>query len=137
MLSSVHSNNINLFCILPQSVIPIIVGTVQRVIQLELQTDVNKRRTKSFDDKIADRFKEGHLQFDGDKPDLDDRGELHEDDEDFIAEFYKVFDNDGVKEVYNEFNPNSFDHYLHIELALDCGRENSEYIRVMKRLKDH
>jgi len=129
--------NIHSFYILPESGIPIVAGTVQRVTQLELQTDANKQRIKSFNDKIADRFKEEHLQYDGDKPNLDDWGDLYEDDEDFVAEFYKVFDNDGVKEADDEFDLDSFDHYLHMELAVDHGREYLEYARVTKRLKDH
>lgn len=125
------------FHMLPESGTPIVARTVQRVTQLELQTDANKQRTKSFNDKIADIFKEGHLQFDGIKPDLDDWSDLYEDDEDFIAEFYKVFDNNGVKEADDEFDPDSFDHYLHMKLAIDCSREHPECARVTKQLKDH
>ena len=129
--------NIHSFHILPESGIPIIAGTVQRVTQLELQTDANKQRTKSFNDKIADRFKDRNLQFDGDNPDIDDWGELYEDDEDFVSEFYKVFDNEDVKDADDEFDPDSFDHYLHVELAIDRGSEHPEHARVTKRLKDH
>ena len=129
--------NIHSFHMLPESGLPIIAGTVQRVTQLELQTDANKQRTKSFNDKIADRFKDTNLQFDGENPDIDDWGQLHEDDEDFVSEFYKVIHNDNVKEADDEFDPDSFDNYLHMELAIDRGNEHPEYARVTKRLKDH
>ena len=43
-----------------------------------------------------------------------------------------MFDNDSEKEVDDEFDPNSFDHYLHMKLAIDYGREHPEYARVTK-----
>ena len=53
--------NTHSFHMLLESGLPIVASTVQRVTQLELETDTNKQRIKSFNDKIADRFKEGHL----------------------------------------------------------------------------
>ena len=59
-------------------------------------------------------------------------GDLCEDDEDFMAEFHKVFDNDDVKEADNEFDPDSFDNYLHMELAIDRGSDHSAFTKVTK-----
>ena len=47
-----------------------------------------------------------------------------------------MFNNDSVKEVDNEFDPDSFNHYLYIELAIDHSEEHPEYTRVTEWLKD-
>ena len=79
--------NVHSFHVIPESGTPIVADAVERETQLELETDVNKQRINSINDKIADRFKEGHLHDDVDKPNLEDWGDLHEEDEDedFIA----------------------------------------------------
>ena len=99
---------------------------------MEFETDVNLQRIKGFNERIGDRFKEEHLHRDEAKPSLDDWGDLYEEDEDFLAEFYKVFHNTDVKEADDEFDPDSFDHYLHMEVAIDRGGEHPECAKVVK-----
>ena len=84
------------FFILPESGIPVQAGTVQRMTEPEKQTDANKERIRAFSDKIAAKFKEGRLGVDGDKPKLEDWSELLEDDDDFAAEFGRLYDNNEV-----------------------------------------
>ena len=61
-----------------------------------------------FNTKIADKFKEGRLSTDGDKPELTEWADLLEEDEDFAAEFNRLFDNTDVVEADDEFDPDSF-----------------------------
>ena len=48
-----------------------------------------------------------------------------------------MFDNDYTKETADEFDPDSFDNYLHVKLAIDRGSDRPEFAKVNKRLKDH
>jgi hypothetical protein len=48
---------------------------------------------------------------------------LAEEDEDFQTEFNRVFDNPEVKEADEDFTPDTFDNYLHMELSIDCDGE--------------
>ena len=50
------ASNIMSYYILPESGIPIIAGTVQRVTTLELETDATKERIERFNQKIKDRL---------------------------------------------------------------------------------
>ena len=81
------ASNLMSYWVLPESEIPIIVGTVQPVTTLEKGTDANKARIKACNEKIAEKFKEKRIKFDGNKPQLDQWQELLEDDKDFAAEF--------------------------------------------------
>ena len=56
--------------------------------------------------------------------------------EEFQNEFARVFENTDVKEYDDQFNPDSYDNYINMELALDRGGEQPEYARVKKRFKD-
>ena len=73
----------------------------------------------------------------GDKPKLEDWEALLEEDDDFAEEFNRLFDNGDVLEADDEFDPDSYDQYLQIELAIDRGGECPEFARVIKRLKDY
>ena len=131
------SSNLMTFHILPESGIPVQAGTVQRMTELEKQTDAHKERMQAFTEKIAKKFKEGRLLMDGDKPKLEDWADLLDDDDDFADEFNRLYDNADVPEADDEFDPDAFDHYLDMELAIDRGGEHPEFARVTKRLRDH
>ena len=93
---------------------------------------------KKFTQKIRDNFKEIRLATPaGDWSKLTYWDKLLDDDEDFAEEFHRVFDNIDVPEVDNTFDPNYFDHYMHIELIVYCGGDYLECDKVTKRLKDH
>lgn len=129
--------NLMTFHILPESGRPVAAGTVQRVTQLERQTDAVKTRMKRYEEKIAAKFKEGHLATDGDRPRLEDWGDLLHDDEDFAAEFARLYNNPAVSEADDDFDPDAFDNYLNTEVAIDRGGEHPQLARVTKRLRDH
>ena len=105
--------------------------------QLEIHTDENKERMKDYDNRIKNRFKDDSLLHDGNKLDVHDYACLLADDEDFIAEFFRVCDNIDVKETDGNFDPDSFEHYLNIKLHVDRVGEYLEFIKVTKRLKNH
>ena len=130
-------SNLMTYHILPASGIPITAGTVQRVTHLEQQTDAVRQRMIEFNNKIADKFKEGRIATEGDKPSLQEWADLLEEDDDFATEFNCVFDNEDVAEADDEFDPDSFDHYLNMELSIDRGGDHPQFARVTKRLKDH
>jgi hypothetical protein len=123
--------------ILPCSGIPISRTTVQRMTELEKTTDVNKARIAKFDQDVAERFKEERLAMTGDKPDLQAWSAIIESDPDFAEEFAKTFNNPDVKEADDEFDPDSYDNYLTMELLMDRPGADPELARVTKRLKDN
>ena len=133
------ASNIMSYYVLPESGIPVIAGTVQRMTYLEQQTDANKERMKSFNSRITDKFKEAPLTVDsGEIPQLEDWEQLLEDDKDFAAEFNRLYDNLDVPEADDTFDPDLFDTYLNMELNVDQGGgEHPQFARVTKRLKDH
>ena len=87
------------FHILPASGIPITAGTVQHITHIEQQTDLVQQRMNDYTIKIADKFKEGRLHQDGDKPVLQEWEDLLEEDPDFAAEFNRLFENTEVPEA--------------------------------------
>jgi hypothetical protein len=125
------------YYVLPISGIPMSRTTVQRVTELEKQTEANQQRIAAYNVAMADRFQEGRLVTTGDKPGLDAWSELLETDPDFAEEFAQTFDNPEVKEADDEFDPDSYDGYINMELAMDRGGDEPELARVTKRLKDN
>jgi hypothetical protein len=58
-------------------------------------------------------------------------------DSDFREEFFRVYQNDDVKEADEEPSPEISDvHLLNVELALPRDGERPEFARVTKRLRD-
>jgi hypothetical protein len=64
--------------------------------------------------------------------------ELLETDPDFVEEFAQTFDNPGVKEADDEFDPDTYNSYVNMELCMACYRDKPEpeVARVTKKLKD-
>ena len=129
------------YWILPISGTPVSRTTVQRITQLECNTDANKKYFDTYDKAIATRYnevynKESFLQNNSDKPSMEMWADLAEGDEDFQHEFARVFDNKDVPEADEQFTPDSYDYYTNMELTIDRGGEQPEFARVKKRLKD-
>ena len=61
-----------------------------------------------------------------------------EEDEEFAEEFQQLCDNEGVPEADDNFDPNSCNHHLKMESAVDtAGHKVPQFAKVTKRLKDH
>jgi hypothetical protein len=112
--------------------------TVQRVTNLEKQTDEFKSAIEEFDKDIGRRFKEDDdLGFEGSKPNPEDWSEYMEFDSDFQEEFNRIIDDPNVPEADKDFTPDVFDDtYLNMELAIPRTGDGPEYARVTKRLRD-
>jgi hypothetical protein len=63
--------------------------------------------------------------------------ELLETDPDFAEEFAQTFNNPNVPEADDSFDPDSYDSYLGMELALDRDGWEPQFARVSKRPKDN
>ena len=123
--------------VLPKTGVPVSRTTVQRVTTLENQTDVNRQRFEEFNTAITERYKEDRHINKGDKPNLADWSDLLENDSDFTEEFATTFDKPDVKESDDEFDPDSHDTYLGMQLTLDRPNHEPEFARVTKRLKNN
>jgi uncharacterized protein YxjI len=73
----------------------------------------------------------------GDKPDPAAWASFIESDPDFAEEFTRTFDNPEIKEADAEFNPDSYDSYLSMEIKLERAGMEPELARVTKRLRDN
>ena len=124
------------YWILPESGIPESRTSVQRLTLLEKGTEANIARMRAFQSKINIRFKEENEVIPQSQPELDEWSEF-KDDQDFMNEFQRVFSSDDIREEDDVFDPESFDQYIDMKLALDRdGEENQKIARVTKRLKD-
>ena len=113
--------------------------TVQRVTNLELETQDMIQRCKAYDEAVIPRL--GNPDY----HDPDGNGKVHpkdwekefEYDEAFHEEFSKVISDDSLPEADALFTPDTFDDtYLNMELALPRGGGEVEFGRVTKRLRD-
>ena len=90
----------------------------------------------AFDKAIAGWFQEGRFVTTGGKPDLASWSELLEPDPNFAEEFAQTFDNPDVPEADDEFDPDSYDSYLNMDLALERDDTTPEFVKVTKCMKD-
>ena len=112
--------------------------TVQRITNLEKQTDEVKASITEYDVEISRRFKEEEdLNYDGAKPNPQDWAEYLENDPDFQAEFDNIVNDPKVPEADEGFTPDVFDDtYLNMELAVPRDGDGPEFAKVTRRLRD-
>ena len=94
---------------------------MQRVTNLEGQTDQNKKRFDAYDELIADRFNaqylvDGYLERYRKKPDISMWEELTGGDEVFQKEFARVITNNDIPEADNIFDPESIYKYVNMDI---------------------
>ena len=114
--------------------------TVQRVTNLELQTDEVKARCQHFDERTK-RLNTGEELAHGDAPNVnpaDWGADLREFDQEFQDEFDRVVSDSSLPEADELFTPDTYDDtYLKtMELALARSGGEVELGRVTKRLRD-
>jgi Reverse transcriptase (RNA-dependent DNA polymerase) len=112
--------------------------TVQRVTNLELQTEENVARCRAFDELINGRLgNPEYLTADGKVIPGDWQDYREQFDEEFQEEFENVINDKCIPEADDEFTPDSFnDTYLNMELALPRSGGEVEFAKVIKRLRD-
>jgi hypothetical protein len=112
--------------------------TVQRITNLEKETDEFKESIREFDIEISRRFKEEEdLAYDGAKPNPEDGSEYLENDPDFQEEFDSMVNDPKVPEADDDFTPDVFDDtYLNMEVAIPRDGDGPEFAKVTRRLRD-
>ena len=113
--------------------------SVQRITNLELQEETNKRKLTAFDDAVKGYLRDyNHIINDGSKSEpYDWSTHPFDDDPDFQEEFDNAINIPEVKEADELFTPDTYDQYLQMELALPQGDSlEPRMARVTKRLKD-
>lgn len=116
--------------------------TVQRITNLELQTEEVRERCKEYNIAIKDAMhQENHALPDAGQWQLQDWDDYTDDgDEAFREEFQRVIEDDQIQDADTTFTPDTFDNrYLGKEIAIARGAgedEDVEYGKVTKRLRD-
>jgi hypothetical protein len=113
--------------------------TVQRITNLDKETDEVKQSVNEFDVEVSRRFKEEEKDFtyDGAKPNPEDWSEYLENDVEFQEEFDNIVNDPNVPEADDSFTPDVFgDTYLNMELAIPRDSDGPEFAKVTKRLRD-
>ena len=114
--------------------------TVSRVTNLEMQIDSTMSRLQEYDTAITNRLNDkAHIIIEGGKSQPYDWFDHPFDkDIDFVEEFHSVVSIHEIKEVDEEFTPDTYDdRYLNMELAVPRGdNPNPQYAKVTKRLRD-
>jgi hypothetical protein len=112
--------------------------TVQRVTNLEKETDKVKPAIGEFDSNISRRFRElEDLAYDGVKPNPEDWSEYLQYDLDFQEEFDNIMNDPNIPEADKDFTPDLFDDtYLNMELVVPRDSDGPKFAQVTKRLKD-
>jgi hypothetical protein len=134
------------YWILPPSGIPISCNTVQRLTNLEQQTnEIWKRRMTTFDDEVEPKFQTSSSDISNYTRDIpqDLLLDLDGEDQDFIQEFNRVIDNDAIphhddtKGDIRDGEVGIQDPYLNMELGLPHrGEEDLRLARVKRRAVD-
>ena len=136
-----HTGSLNSYWVLPASGITLSRTNIQQVTHLEAQTEQCKKRFEVYDIAIVERFNEVYIEgnfidIPNNKPNIELWEDLAGDDETFHEEFSRVIKNEDIPEADDIFDPEEFDNYVNIELALDRYDDGPEFARVNKRLKE-
>ena len=129
------------YWVLPASGIPISRTTVQRVTNLESQTEQCKKSFEVYDRAISEIFNEVYIEGNfidtpNNKPNIELWEDPASDNEIFHEEFTRVITHEDIPEADDIFDPEEFDNYVNLKLALDRQDDGPEFSRVNKRLKD-
>ena len=94
-----------------------------------------------YDRAIADRFNEVYIEVNfidtpNNKTNIEIWVDLAGDDGIFHEEFARLITNEDIPEADDIFDPEEFENYVNVELALDRHNDGPEFARVNKILKD-
>ncbi len=108
--------------------------TVQKITNLEKQTDEMKSAIQEFDTEISGQFKEEEdLNYDGAKPNPEDWSEYLQHDPDFQEELDNIVNNSNIPEADHTFTPEVFgDTYFNMELAIPRGGDGPEFAKAQQ-----
>lgn len=128
------------YWILPESGIPISCTTVQRLTNLEKQTDEYKKRMTNFDTKLETKWTTTSSDISDtihDKPNLNVLS-LEREDEEFVNEYKRVIDSKDVADIedYTNEEVGIKDPYINMELGITRDEEGMHHARVKRRAVD-
>ena len=134
-----HIGSLMSYWVFPASGIPMSRTTVQRVTNLESQTEQCKKRFEVYDRAIVEIFNEVYIEGNfidtpNNKTNIELWEDLAGDDEIFHEEFARVITNEDIPEAGGIFDPEEFYNYVNMELALDGHDDGPEFARVNNRL---
>jgi hypothetical protein len=113
--------------------------TVQRITNLEKETDKIKANINEFEIETSRQFKEEQDRLMCAKPNPEDWSEHLENDPDFQEEIDNIINNPKVPEAHEDFTPAVFDDVcVNMEMATPRDRDGDgpDFAKVMKCLRD-
>ena len=121
------------YWILPESGIPISCSTVQRVTNLESNTEEFKRRAQKFDEGLKEKWgvKSSDLSEKIKNVPKDKLLSLEDENEEFIEEYGRVISDKDLDDADDEYGVE--DPYLNMELGIRRGEEGEREFAVVKK----
>ena len=119
------------YWILPKSGIPISATTVQRVTNLEKQTDAFKSTMNDFQKQLERKWDVASATFTA--PDDSNLLSLDDEDKSFLDEFNRVIDS---KDIPNAEDLSARDPYINMELGFNREEDGYRYAKVKRRAID-
>ena len=111
-------------------------SSVQRVTNVEADTEANKQLFSTFDAEITCRLCTGDLPVDGDKPDPVLWADIMENDDDFHEEFQKVHSDPQTPDADQSTPEIMDDTYINTQLSLPHDADGPTFATVGRRIRD-
>ena len=136
-----HIGSLMSYWVFPARIIPMSRTTVQRVTNLESQTEQCEERFEFYDRAIADIFNEIYIEGNfvdtpNNKPNIERWEDLAGDDKIFYDVFARMITTEYILESDDIFDPEEFDYYVNMELALGRHEDGPEFDIFNRILKD-
>ena len=87
---------------------------------MEAKTEANGQRFKEYNEKMKKGFKEVQLSLQGDSPHTGKWEETFCNDEEFMEEFPRVYDNSDLPGM-NDYSPDTYNPHIVMQTLLDQG----------------
>ncbi|MEO6564809.1 MAG: hypothetical protein ABIO63_02135, partial [Casimicrobiaceae bacterium] len=111
--------------------------TVQRVTNIERQTEEVKSSMMDFDAEIGKRLRDLNPESTGGRSSPSDWADIINHDKEFIDEYDRIINNKNIQEADEEYTPEILDDtYLNMEVAMPRSDAGTTFARVTKRMKD-
>ena len=135
-----HVGKLMSYWVLPESGIPVSATTVQRVTNLEEQTEEFKANALKFEEKVKRKWEVESAQINENQIPVKPESvlDLENEDEEFREEFHRVIDEPNVPHIDDVKTEEQYNNYVNMEISIQTGddTEPAQHARVKRRAVD-